>query len=123
MAGSRLMNTMAEGLVALGDVINKIKYAPDADIEFLTNLETQVLQYHQQKFAPQLPPSDPSMTGGPPPGMMMAGAPTAGGPDMAALLASMPPPMAGGPAGVSPAVPNPDELRRIQTVGPASPGR
>lgn len=113
-AGSRTMNTMSEGVARLVSLLGEMKMAPDADLAFLLDIEKQVLGYHQQKFAPQLPPGgggpDP-MAGGPPPGMMMAGPQPAGGADMAALLADMP-----RPAAVSPSVPNPDELRRITQV-------
>jgi len=128
----RSTNTMDEGLTSIVQMLAQMKMAPDVDLPFVLSLEQQVLAYNQKKYAPSLPPD----AGQPGMGGMMAGAPGGGGADMAAMLASlpgrgpvgpppggMPGPMPGGPAMVSPTVPNPDELRRIQTVGPATTGR
>lgn len=42
--GTRGTNTMMEGLRSLLTAISEMKMAPDADLEFLINLETTVLQ-------------------------------------------------------------------------------
>lgn len=124
----RSTNTMDEGLTSIIQMIGQMKMAPDVDLQFVLSLEQQILAYNQRKYAPSLPPD----AGQPTSGGMMAGAPMGGGADMAQLLASLPgaggppgpaPAMPGGPGMVSPTVPNPDELRRIQSVGPASTGR
>lgn len=104
----RASNTMAEGLQALVGTIASMKALPDADMEFLTNLETMVLNKLKEPVRQmagqmdQVGPGGPPM--GPPPGM--------GGPPM------MPPPMGapgGPPTGVRMGSPmgNPDELRRL----------
>ena len=89
---------MVEGLRKLLSSITDLKMTEDADLPFLINLETQVLQYIKQGADQALQPG-----GGAPMGM--------GG-------MSSPPPGMGSPAGVpglqqGPMMPNPDELRRV----------
>lgn len=96
-------NTMSEGLARVIAEIAQLKMAPDADIDFLTGLETSVLGYVKQRI------SGVSVS---PQAMAGQGASPAMGP--------MPVSMAGPGAGVRPrpAMPNPDELRRLlQTEG------
>lgn len=115
--GTRGTNTQDEMLRKLLGSITEIKMAPDADLEFLVNLETTVLQYirGRAEAAMQPSPSPPmdqisqqfSGMGMATPGM--AQPPTGGMPGM---------PGAGGGGGVpgirqEPAMPNPDELRRM----------
>lgn len=119
---TRSANTMSEGLQKILADISALKIAPDADIPFLINLETAVASKLREPFdkaAGQMegagmpgPPSDPSMAGGGPP------VPNGGSPiDMSQL----PPPQQGPgavPGGINgmrttPAMPNPDELRRV----------
>ncbi len=98
MAGSRDTNTMAEGCRALLNQITKMKIEPDADMDFLTQLETGIIGY----LKPPVPPM-----------------PGQGGPEASSLnpaMASvMGAPMMGGPmmGGPGPGSPNPDELRRM----------
>lgn len=92
---TRSTNTMVEALQRLHADIAQMKTLPDADLAFVTELETMVVQFlrgpiEQMQAAGQLPP------GGPPPGMV-------------------PPTQTGGLYG-QPAMPNPDELRRIIQV-------
>lgn len=93
---------------------------PNADIDFLTNLQTSVLGYVQHANMPSasLPPPGPDNPFPAPPG------PSNMPPDIAALMggggapqgiqsAGGPPP---GPGPMArPAPPNPDEMRRLMT--------
>lgn len=121
---SRSTNTQAEALQNLIKEIAGIKLMPDADLPFLIDIETGILQYLHSKLPGGTPseqlgpaPSPEQQMGqmqtgvmGPPPDAMagmMAGGPAPGG--------MAPPPGPGGPAGIRmrPAAPNPDELRRM----------
>lgn len=112
MAGSRGTNTMAEGLQSLLGNISEMMAAPDADLDFLGQLNTMVLTKIRQPFD-QMAQVNSQQAG-------MGGAPS---PD------SMPAPGGGtgdfGPAAVpglrnQPSMPNPDELRRVlSSNGPA----
>lgn len=100
--GTRQSNTMVEGLRKLVGQITELKMTEDADLPFLINLETQVLQYIKQG-ADQALQGPPAMGGGAPAGLMGSAAP---------------PPGMGSPPGTAglmqgPAMPNPDELRRV----------
>lgn len=95
---SRTTNTMSEGLVKMLQTITEMKLMPDADIEFLIGLETQVMQKAREPFE--------SVQGGGATGLQP---PAAGG----AVGAPAQPLPAGGPAGVAGGGVNaPDELRR-----------
>lgn len=48
MAGTRQNNTMSEDLSSLMGQLAQMKLTPDADLGFITNLETQILQTARQ---------------------------------------------------------------------------
>lgn len=111
--GTRQTNTAVEGLRKLLGDIADMKLADDADLPFLINLETMILQHLKQGASNALDTSGgaPAGLGGtpaPPPGM---GAP----PGVPGLMQgpSMPPPgmPPGGPI-MSPGAPNANELQR-----------
>jgi hypothetical protein len=133
--GTRTTDTFTEGLRKVLSAIQDLKTTDDADLPFIINLETEVLQYIKHgaskalqggpmaggpgaAMAPGMGPPPPGMgpPGMPPPGM--GGPPGIGGP----------PGMGAGPApGLGPApvpglmagpnMPNPDELRRVLAAG------
>lgn len=107
-------NTQAEVLQSVLSDISVAKTLPDADLNFLVELETMILQKLRQPLdqaSGQLGPAGPTTP--PPPG---AGPGAMGGP-------TPPPPMpggaefampgGGGPPGVRNAGPPPDELARL----------
>lgn len=121
--GGRTTNTMSEMLVNMLRDISVAKTLPDADLEFLVNVETSILaklrapleaaagQMPPGSVSPDTPPQSPFA---PPPGMgpMMPEAPVMGSP--------IPPPMGQPPVGAGvpglraqPPGPSPDELARI----------
>lgn len=122
--GARSTNTMGEVLVDILRQLSVAKTLPDADLEFLVNIETAVIQKLRQPLDQAMgqlpegaidpnslagPDGPPPGMGGPPPGMeqMMAQAPV--------MDAPMPPPPPGpGVPGLrtQPQIP-PDELSRI----------
>lgn len=108
MPTSRSTNTMAETLMRILGDITQAKTLPDADLEFLVNLETQIIQKIRE-------PYDMQGAGGP--GMMPGpGAPTPMPGPAPAPGAAAPMGMPGGaPAGLrmEAPMPNPDELRRM----------
>lgn len=120
MPTTATLNTMSEGLMKIAKDITALMALPNADIDFLTNLQTSVLGYVQHANQPNasLPPPGPDNPfpqapgGGGPPGMP---------PDVAALMGGGGAPQgitpAGMPPGPGPAArpgpPNPDELRRL----------
>lgn len=53
MASTRGANTMAEELRGVLSQVAQMKAAPDADIAYLTNLETQILRYLRAPFEKQ----------------------------------------------------------------------
>jgi len=118
MAGARGTNTMAEGLQKLLGDLAEMMAAPDADLDFLGELNTMVLTKIRQPFD-QMANTQSSQAG-------MGGAPS---PE------SMPPPEPQmmqspqfGPAAVpgqrnNPQIPNGDELRRVLSAnGPGGLG-
>lgn len=129
MGVSRSVNTMAEVLKQIIGLIAEAKLMPDADLSFLLNMETQLVQYLRQpieNMAGQMPPSNvPSSNPGNMPGGggMPSGAPMQSGvPPGGAPGPMMPPsPMAAragvGAAGPGAAPPNMDELRRMLSGG------
>ena len=118
MPGTRTDNTFAESLTKLLRSLADMKVLPDADLEFILNLEMQVVQKLREPIdnmqaqgstqIPGAPPMGPPMGpplgigGGLPPELMGGGMPPGMG-------------MGGGVPGVrqEPSMPNPDELRRI----------
>jgi hypothetical protein len=98
---------MTEGLGALVSQIAQLKLAPDADIDFLTQLETMVLA--RVRMTAQAQQQQPA--GAPTPG-----APAGPGPAPAPVFPSPP---GGGVPGVMTGAPMPpvDELRRLMAVG------
>lgn len=95
MAGARSTNTMSEGLQRLLSDVAQMATAPDADLQFLTQLQMMITQY-LRSFAPQ-------------------GTPQAGGP-------GMPPPGNSGGAmqGLSVGAPQIQEVARM--LGGGMPG-
>lgn len=131
MAANRGTNTQIEALRGLLSTISEIKTFPDADIEWLLTLETQILQKIREPIdnafqnsglgdlagTPQ-GPQGPGGLQGPPAG------PSPAPPDGAGLPFGGPAPSApsgagGGVPGIrtSPGAPNPDELRRLLQGG------
>lgn len=113
MAGSRSQNTQAEALRSVLGQIADMKVMPDADIPFLTNMETMLLGYLRAPFEAQQA------------GQSMSAPGAAAGIGAAQALPPMQTPAAGGlvPAlaagqrvpGVmnAPSMPPVDELRRL----------
>ena len=111
MAGTRQNNTMQEGLMQLLSAISQLKAAPDADLQYLATVESQILdklRAPMKAAAAKLaqaggvvPPGAGGAPGGPggAPGGPPGGAP--GGPPGGAA----PPPVGQGGGG--------DELRRL----------
>lgn len=101
---------MQEGLRALLNSITDLKVTPDADLEWLIGLETQVLQKLRepvQQIMGQTGQALGGMSQGVPQGLPGAGGPPQG---------MFPSPPGGGVPGVMPgggSMPNPDELRRL----------
>ncbi len=113
MSSTRSTNTQSEALKGMLGQLADIKTYPDADIEWLLGLETQILQKLRA-------PVDQAMSASglgdmpPSPGMAQPG-PVGGGSPMPAPQAGPPPGVAG--LRTSPSAPNPDELRRLLTQG------
>lgn len=115
-------NTMAEGLQKLVMEVASLMGTPDADIEWLTDLQAHVTQKIRQPIdgagGGPLPPAGADAGQGPMPpelaAMMGGGGPAAMGPGIGAPPPGMPGPMPGGPS-MSPQPPNPDELRRLMS--------
>lgn len=114
---------MQEGLATLLQQISDMKLYPDADVPWLIQLETQIIEKGRAAFTaqqPVVPPGPvgafPGQGGAPPQG---PGAPAAA-PALAAAISGG---MGGGPPQPGPrglAVrqpPNPDEVRRLLTMG------
>lgn len=100
--------SMVDGLNKMLSDIAQLMALPDADLEFLTTLQTGIVSYIRQGQQPASQPQS-AVPGG-------AGGPNPGGPSMGGL-GQMPPGMMGGGASMGMAMPNPDELRRmIQTT-------
>lgn len=108
MASSRSTNTMQEGLNGLLSQISEMKTMPDADLNFLIQLETTILQKIREPYD--------QMSG-------QMSAPTPGGQPMPPMPGGGGAPMpggftvgqGGGARGMrtEPNAPNPDELRRM----------
>ena len=122
MATQGSVNTMAEVLDKLYNLITQAKTVMDADMPWLITIETMVLQKlrdPQRKMQEQglIPPDTaggpqaqampPGMAQGPPPGGPSFG-PPGGGDSAAAGLRGMTPGMG---------APNADELRRLLSAG------
>lgn len=123
---TRGMNTMAEGLASLMGDIAQMKAQPDADLQFLIELETMILRKLREpvdNMAGQM--AGPGAGPGPVPGMGPGSTPP--GPDMGGMPMGPPPgPPRGEPGGsprgmmMGPGAPNPDELRRLMQGGPGA---
>ena len=96
---------MVDGLTKIVQQIGALKLSPNADIDFLTQLETAILSYvHQQNSQ-----GSQAQQGAPgfPPGASVPGMGGPGGPGGGLTPAGVPGVMQ------SPGMPNPDELRRM----------
>lgn len=93
---------MVEGLQALLHDITDLKATPDADLEFLINLETTILQKMREPVQQMMGQELGGPMGGPTPPMMPPGGASPMGPG-----AGVPGVMSGR------GMPNPDELRRL----------
>lgn len=117
MAITSATNTQAEALRKILSDISNIKTFPDADLEFLINLETMILQQIRGQVEQNMAPKDT--------GMDQGLAAMAANPSMPGSTGPMgpagPSPMGqfggfgGGVPGIrqDPGAPNPDELRRM----------
>lgn len=137
MAGNRSTNTQAEALQGLLGQIADMKVMPDADMPYLTNLETMVLGYLRAPFEAQQASQQVSAAGAQGMGASPLGQP---GPPGMGAPAGLPPQLAaalgggggmGGPPMAPPApalgrvpgvmqgaqMPPVDELRRLMTQG------
>lgn len=126
MAQSRSTNTMAEALQGLLGDISQIKVMPDADLEWLVNLETMILAKLREpidQLAGQLPPpgdnpmafgGSDNMQGQPP---MPPPAPMPGGGLPLNMLPQPGTARSTGARRVTPGAPNPDEVRRMVGAG------
>lgn len=108
----RQTNTMEEFVQKFLRLITDAKIAPDADLPFLVNLETQLLDYVKQPM--QQAGVDTSQMGGTP---QPQGPGDTGG--MMGLQQGFSPTPGPGVPGIQsgPTPPNPDELRRLLTQG------
>ena len=98
-AGTRQNNTMSEGLHQLLSSIAQLKAAPDADLAYLSSVESAILQKLREPLQ-QAAQALAQAGGVVPPGMAgQLGAAAQGG--------------LGQPAVPARAAPNPDELRRL----------
>lgn len=112
--GTRGTNTQTEVLQGILGEIAQAKLAPDADIEWLLGIETQILQKLREPIDQAMQNS--GLNGMPPPGQSAAPAdPMAG-----MIPGAGPSQPAPGVPGIrtSPSAPNPDELRRLLTNSP-----
>lgn len=120
----RAQNTMSEGLSAMLQDIGGMKALPDADLNFLTEMETMILGKLRAPVDAMAGNSGPGSPG--PAGIDMSAGPVPGmGPGSTPPMPPMPPmgPMGGPPMGSpggpprglppSPQMPSPDELRRV----------
>jgi hypothetical protein len=102
--GTRQNNTMSEGLHQLLSSLAQLKAAPDADLDYLSGIESTILQKLREPLQ-QAAQALAQAGGVVPPGMAgQMGAAAQGG-----IGQSPPPPQGGGGGGM----PNPDELRRL----------
>lgn len=108
------ITTMSEGLNKLLSEISQMMPLPDADLDFLTKLQMVITSFIRQ---PQQQPGNPQQSPNIPP------APPPAGMGSAPMAPGMAPGMGaanlGGMGGATPSVPtpNPDELRRVLSMG------
>ena len=119
-------SSMSDGLMQILTTLAGLKVTPDADAELLSNLEALIVTGIQQSQAADLEGQLSSLGG---PAAPTSPGPMAGGVGMdMAPMGAVPPgppmPMPGGPGSpmggrlpMAPAPPNPDELRRIMSLG------
>ncbi len=123
-ATGRSTNTASEVLTDILRSIATCKTMPDAPLDLLVNLETQVLGYLRDPMAqagaqmgPQQAPSMPPMPGGGP-GGMPPGGPGGAMPAMPPMPSDMAPPPGGVPGlRAQPPGPSPDEMSRLLAGG------
>lgn len=112
-------NTMAEALQRMLGDISQMKTLPDGDLEYLANLETMVLKKLREPIDAVQAMGLSQAGGGGQPGAMPPGMGPGGGMQMPPAGPPMGGQGAGGiPQGMpgmqqGPAMPNPDELRRL----------
>ena len=117
-------NTQSEVLTSMLGDISTAKTLPDADLQFLVELETMILGKLREPLdqaAGQMGPGGPSAAGGPPAGPPAGPPPPgAGMPPMGGPMPPPPPggpefmgPGPGGPPGLRSPGPSPDELARL----------
>lgn len=110
---ARISNTMAEGLQTMLGSIATMKALPDADLQFLIELETGILKKLREPVDNMAGQLQSVGQNGPPPGGMPGGPPPGGMPP------GMPMPPMGAPGGaptgmpMGAGAPNPDELQRL----------
>ncbi len=111
---TRSTNTMQEGMAGLMQSIQEMKLMPDADLPWLINLETQIISKVQSQYG--------ASNQVPPPGAPGNAQPAPMDPAMMAGMGGGGMPMPGSNTGsgvgtrgmqVGPAMPNPDEIRRM----------
>ena len=126
---SRSTNTMSEVLESIVTLLGTAKMMPDADIVWLTDLETQVIEKARAPFAQQgTQQPAPASTGGGGMGGGLAGLLGGMGPGMpgppndpmAAMAGGGAPPMTGmaGPGGGGRSMGGLGEVQRIMGAGP-----
>lgn len=102
------VTTMSEGLNKLLAEISQMMPLPDADLDLLTKLQMVITSYMRQ---PQSQPGNPQQSPNIPPAPAPAG--------MGSGMGGPSPMGAAGMGGAMPGVstPNPDELRRVLSMG------
>lgn len=110
MASGRSTNTMVEGLQNVLRDISQMKTMPDANLDFLVNLETMILAFLRKPMEDYMSQQGSAGQGSSAPGSTTPGAPPANGPSFTGQGV---PGLATGTGGTIP----PDELRRLFQQG------
>jgi len=114
----RGMNTMSEGLSSIASLCAELMAYPDADVEWLADLQAQVIA--KMRAGDPSIPNEGDMGGGPGAGSGAMGPMGAGGGGPMGLPSGMGGGMmmpGGGVAGGGGAIPNAGELQRVLSVG------